>query len=75
MKTSLEKHGDTIQKLKPGDEFFHRYRERGFGPIKKENYCATFLIRELGITRDEIEYWVQIDGWLEAHVSGKPKGT
>lgn len=54
-----------------GDEFFVRYRERDFGPLKRENRYVIFMIRELGILEEEIDYFVQLDGWGEFIVSGK----
>jgi len=63
----------SMQNLKAGDEFFVRYRHRDFGPIKKENRYVIFMVRELGILKDEIVGFVQLDGWAEVHIRGKGK--
>ena len=57
--------------LKEGDEFFVRYRHNDFGPVKAQNRYFLFMDRELGIRRDEIDYFVEYSGWGEFHVSGK----
>ena len=66
-----------LEDLKAGDEFFVQYRHRDFGPIEKENRYVIFMVRELGIKKDEIVGFVQMDGWAEVHVRGNtalPKG-
>jgi len=63
---------DTSMKtLVAGDEFFVNYRDRDVGPIKKENRYVIFMTRELGIQKDEIVGFVQLDGWAEVHIRGK----
>lgn len=70
----IEHLGDTsMQNLKAGDEFFVRYRHRDFGPIKKENRYVIFMARELGILKDEIVGFVQLEGWAEVVIRGKAK--
>ncbi len=59
--------------LEAGDEFSLRYRYLDFGPIKKENRYVLFMVRELGIRKDEIVGFVQLDGWAEVLVRGKPR--
>lgn len=63
----------SMENLVAGDEFFVRYREKDFGPIKKENRYVIFMVRELGIHKDEIVGFVQLDGWAEVHIRGKTK--
>lgn len=57
--------------LKPGDEFFMRYRRRAFGPLKAQNRYVKFMQKELGILEEEIDYFMQLDGWGEFIVTGK----
>ena len=57
--------------LKPGDEFFIRNLNRDFGPLKAQNRFHLFMIRELGIQSDEIDYFIEYSGWGELHVKGK----
>lgn len=57
--------------LKPGDEFFMRYRLRDFGPLKAQNRYVEFMKKELGILEEEIDYFMQLDGWGEFIVTGK----
>lgn len=56
--------------IKVGDEFFVRYRNWGFWPLKKENQYLIFMQRELGIDEGEVEGFVHMDGWTEVHVKG-----
>jgi hypothetical protein len=64
--------GDTrMMDLKPGDEFFLRYRESGFGPLKAQNRYLKFMKKELGILEEQIDYFMQLDGWGEFVVTGK----
>lgn len=70
----VEHLGDlSMQNLQAGDEFFIRYREFDFGPIKKQNRYVMFMTRELGILKEEIVGFVQLDGWAEVHIRGKSK--
>lgn len=59
--------------LKEGDEFFVRYRHYDFGPIKRENRYVIFMVSELGIHKEEIVGFVQLDGWAEVHIRGEAK--
>lgn len=60
-----------MKELADGDEFFVKYRKYDLGPIKKENRYVIFMVRELGISKDEIVGFVQLDGWAEVVVRGK----
>lgn len=57
--------------LKSGDQFKVRYRLSDLGPIKKENPYVLFMTQELGIEKDEIVGFIQMDGWSEVVVRGK----
>lgn len=63
----------TMDGLKSGDEFFVHYRERDFGPLKHENRYVIFMVRELGILKEEIVGFVQLDGWAEVVIRGKAR--
>jgi len=61
-------------KVEVDDQFNIRYRARDFGPIANQNPYVLFMIRELGIKKEEIIGFVQLDGWAEVHVRGKSEG-
>ena len=68
----IENIADTsMVELKSGDEFFVHYRQRDLGPIKRENRYVIFMVRELGVQKDEIVGFVQLDGWAEVVIRGK----
>lgn len=60
-----------LMSIKEGDEFVVTCRERTFGPIPSENRYEIFLVRKLGIDKQEIEYRTGYRGWDEFYVKGK----
>lgn len=70
----VENIADTkMETLKVDDEFVIHYRHRDLGPLKKENKYVLFMTRELGIRKDEIVGFVQLDGWAEVVIRGKER--
>ncbi len=58
--------------LKVADEFTVRYRYRDFGPIAKQDRRVIFLVRELGLPKEEeTRKWVHMEEWTEIYVSRK----
>lgn len=71
---SIENLADTrMFKLKEGDEIVLHYRHRDFGPLPKENRYVQFMVRKLGIAKDEIVGFVQLDGWAEVVIRGRKR--
>ena len=60
-----------LMDLKADDEFVVHYRHRDFGPLPRENRYVLFMVRKLGISKDEIVGFVQLDGWAEVLIRGK----
>jgi len=61
----------TMDRLRANDEFVIHYRHHDFGPLQKENRYVLFMVRELGVQKEEIVGFVQLDGWAEVVIRGK----
>jgi hypothetical protein len=62
--------GTRLADLKVADEFYVRYRYRDFGPIAKQDRRVIFLVRELGLPKEEeTRKWVHMEEWTEIYVS------
>ena len=71
----IENLADTrMVELKEGTEIVLDYRHRDFGPLARENPNVQFMVRKLGISKDEIVGFVQLDGWVEVVIRGKKRG-
>ena len=68
--------GTRLADLKVGDEFTVRYRYRDFGPIAKQDRRVIFMVRELGLPKEEeSRRWVHKKEWTEIYVSRKSEGS
>lgn len=63
-----------MDSLQSGDQFKVRYRLGDVGPIKKENPYVLFMTEKLGIEKDEIVGFIQMQGWSEVVVRGNGVG-
>jgi hypothetical protein len=57
--------------LKPGSKTKVRYRVSDLGPLKKQEPCAYFLTRHLGINQSDIVGYVTFKGATELVINGK----
>ena len=57
--------------LKPGSKTRVRYRMNALGPLKKQEPCAFFLTRRLGINQSEIVGYVTFKGGTEVVINGR----
>ncbi len=60
-----------LSRVKAGDQFVVRFRLDDLGPIKKESATVIFMTEKLGIPKDEILGFIQMDGWSEAIVKSR----
>ena len=56
--------------LKPGSKIRVRYRMTALGPLKKQEPCAFFLTRSLGIRQSDIVGYVTFKGGTEVVING-----
>jgi hypothetical protein len=57
--------------LKPGIKTRVRYRISALGPLKKQEPCAYFLTRSLGINQSDIVGYVTFKGGTEVVINGR----
>ena len=57
--------------LKPGSKTKIRYRIAALGPLKKQEPCAIYLTRSLGINQSDIVGFVTFKGGTEVVINGK----
>ena len=60
-----------LLELKPGVKTRVRYRMNALGPLKKQEPCACFLTRNLGINQSDIVGYVTFKGGTEVVINGK----
>ena len=57
--------------LKPGSKTRVRYRMTALGPLKKQDPCAYYLTRSLGISQSSIVGYVTFKGGTEVVINGR----
>ena len=57
--------------LEPGSKTRVRYRMTALGPLKKQEPCAYFLTRSLGIHQSDIVGYVTFKGGTEVVINGR----